>query len=78
MEMHDQEQSQSRELRIVIRPIIGPDAGIDVTEPVVRAIAEAIQQQYKGNAVLNRLEAETLLADFIRRESEARHQQGAA
>lgn len=45
-------------MRLVIRPISEPSQVVDVTDRVVRVIAEELQRSVGGNHVLNMLEAE--------------------
>jgi hypothetical protein len=45
-------------MRLVIRPISEPTHAVDVTDRVVRVIAEELQRSVGGNHVLNMLEAE--------------------
>ena len=45
-------------MRLVIRPIAEPTQLVDVTDRVVRVIAEELQRSVGGNHVLNMLEAE--------------------
>jgi hypothetical protein len=45
-------------MRLVIRPISEPTHVVDVTDRVVRVIAEELQRSVGGNHVLNMLEAE--------------------
>lgn len=45
-------------MRLTIRPLLSPDRELDVTEPVLRAIAGSMADQFGGNEQLNLLEAE--------------------
>ena len=47
--------------RFIVRPILGPAEGLDVTDAVVSAIASELRRLHAGNDVLNRIEAERLL-----------------
>src|SRR5262245_54199637 len=51
--------------RIVLRPMLGPRQGLDVTEAVTRAIAQELWNMHGGNDVMNWLEAERLLNEFL-------------
>jgi hypothetical protein len=51
--------------RLIVRPAHGPTGGIDVTDAVVQTIAVALNERMGGNDVLNRLEAERLLARVL-------------
>ena len=54
---------------IVLQPMLGPHDGLDVTEAVTRAVAQELWNLHGGNDVMNWLEAERLLGEFI----EAQH-----
>jgi len=45
-------------MRLVIRPLSDPTNEIDVTRPLVKAIAEELWRHYGGNDVLNWIEAQ--------------------
>ena len=57
--------SQTGTNRIVIHPFSCPEQGLDVTDRVIETIAGEIGRLSNGNQVLNRLEAEMLLADLL-------------
>ena len=51
--------------RIVLRPMLGPHTGLDVTEAVTRAVAQELWNLHGGNDVMNWFEAERLLGEFV-------------
>ncbi len=51
--------------RVVIRPFLGPQEGLDVTETLIAAVAGELSRRYGGNETLNRLEAERLLLEAL-------------
>jgi hypothetical protein len=51
--------------RIVLRPMLGPHDGLDVTQAVTRAIAQELWNLHGGNDVMNWIEAERLLVEFM-------------
>ena len=53
-------------MRLTIRPMLAPDRELDVTEPVVRAIAGHMAAELGGNEQLNLLEAELHLRRIMR------------
>ena len=55
----------SAPMRIPVRPLLDPERTIDLHDTLVRAIEQEISQRYKGNSVLNRLEAEAQLAALL-------------
>ena len=55
-------------MRLTIRPLLAPDLELDVTEPVVQAIASRMAAELGGNEQLNLLEAEM----HLRRLAQAR------
>jgi hypothetical protein len=59
----DRRRADSRPdpLRVVIYPVHGPDAGIDVTSALVDTIAMVLWKLQGGNEPVNRLEAVMLL-----------------
>lgn len=52
-------------MRLTIRPMLAPDRELDVTEPVVRAIAGRMAAELGGNEQLNLLEAEMHLRRML-------------
>lgn len=52
-------------MRLVIRPISEPARMVDVTDCVVRVIAEELQRAVGGNQVLNTLEAERAVQSLL-------------
>ena len=52
-------------MRLVIRPISEPTQMVDVTDRVVRVIAEELQRTVGGNHVLNMLEAERAVQSLL-------------
>lgn len=52
-------------MRLVIRPISEPTQVVDVTDRVVRVIAEELQRSVGGNHVLNMLEAERAVQSLL-------------
>ena len=52
-------------MRLVIRPISEPSQMVDVTDRVVRVIAEELQRTVGGNHVLNMLEAEQAVQSLL-------------
>lgn len=52
-------------MRLVIRPISDPSNAVDVTDRVVRAIAEELQNVVGGNHVLNAIEAERAVQSLL-------------
>jgi hypothetical protein len=54
-------------MRIIITPLVDPDARIDVTEGIVSAIADQLARRSGGNPVLNSMEAERQLLEILRR-----------
>ena len=62
-------REQPAKPRIVLRPMLGPHDGLDVTEAVTRAVAQELWNLHGGNDVMNWIEAERLLAEFIERRS---------
>lgn len=55
----------STPMRLIIRPMFGPSAGIDITHRVVTLIAQELWRLHGGNDVVNWLEAERLLDQAI-------------
>jgi len=55
----------STPMRLIIRPMFGPPAGIDITHRVVTLIAQELWRLHGGNDVVNWLEAERLLDQAI-------------
>ena len=53
-------------MRLTIRPMLAPDRELDVTEPVVRAIAGHMAAELGGNEQLNLLAAELHLRRIMR------------
>jgi hypothetical protein len=53
-------------MRITIRPMLAPERELDVTEPLVRAIAGRMADEVGGNEQLNLLEAEVHLRRILR------------
>jgi hypothetical protein len=51
--------------RVVVRPMLGPAVGLDVTTAITRAVAEELWRLHGGNDVMNWLEAERLLAEAL-------------
>lgn len=58
-------RSESHE-PVIVYPVNGPPQGLDVTRPLVRAIAYELWLHHGGNAELNWLEAELLLKQAFR------------
>ena len=54
-------------MRIIITPLVDPDARIDVTDGIVAALADQLGRRGGGNAVLDSLEAERQLHEILRR-----------
>lgn len=52
-------------MRLVIRPISEPTQMVDVTDRVVRVIADELQRSVGGNHVLNMLEAERAVQSLL-------------
>ena len=52
-------------MKVVVRPVIDPQAEIDLTHRLVSAIAEELWKLYGGNEHLNWLEAERHLQRLI-------------
>ena len=52
-------------MRLVIHPISEPTHAVDVTDRVVRVIAEELQRSVGGNQVLNMLEAERAVQTLL-------------
>ena len=52
-------------MRLVIRPITEPTQMVDVTDRVVRVIADELQRSVGGNHVLNMLEAERAVQSLL-------------
>lgn len=52
-------------MRLVIRPISEPSQMVDVTDRVVRVIADELQRSVGGNHVLNMLEAERAVQSLL-------------
>jgi hypothetical protein len=52
-------------MRLVIRPISEPAQMVDVTDCVVRVIAEELQRAVGGNQILNMLEAERAVQSLL-------------
>ena len=64
-------------MRIVIQPLAAPDRKVDVTAPLVHAIARCLGDHLGGNEVLNELEAEVHLRQMLRDASSAATEGGA-
>ncbi|HWQ28594.1 MAG TPA: hypothetical protein VNN12_06180 [Dehalococcoidia bacterium] len=52
-------------MRVVIRPTLSPDRDLDLTRPLIAAIANELSRAHGGNDVLNWLEAERVLQRLI-------------
>lgn len=52
-------------MRVIIRPSAAPNLHIDVTKPLVSAIAHELARVQEGNDVLNWLEAERILDALV-------------
>jgi hypothetical protein len=52
-------------MRVIIRPSTAPNLHIDVTKPLISAIAHELSRVQEGNDVLNGLEAERILDSLI-------------
>ncbi len=52
-------------MKIIVRPMVDPQREIDLTRPLVAAIAEELWRLYGGNEHLNWLEAELHLQSII-------------
>jgi hypothetical protein len=63
-------------MRLTIRPLNEPHVEIDVTGPVLAAIADRIADRTGGNRQLNLLEAELHLRRMIREAGEHAHAGG--
>ena len=53
-------------MRIVIEPMQDRSRPIDLTQPLVDAIARELERRCGGNAILNRLEATAQLEHVLR------------
>ena len=57
-------------MQLLIRPVLDPSIEIDVTRPLIAAIAHEIWTRCGGSPQINWLEAELHLSRFFRRETD--------